>query len=437
MRRPSLWAAAALLAIGLQVPVGAHDIPRDVIVHAFLKPEGDRLRLLLRVPLGAMRDIQFPQHGDGSLDVARAEPFLQDAVEQWLLPGLDIREGSERLESPSVSAVRISLPSDRSFSSYDAAVAHVMAESPQDPGIPASQALLDIALDYQIRSDRSAFSIKPGFERLGVNVVTVLRYVTTENTIRAFQLRGDPGLVRLDPRWHEAAWHFVKIGFFHILDGADHLLFLLCLVIPFRRLRPLIIVVTAFTAAHSVALIAAAWGVVPDAQWFPPLVEMLIAASVLYMAIENVVAGSTLRRRGLLAFGFGLLHGFGFSFALTDTMQFAGSHLLTSLFSFNVGVELGQILVLLVLVPALTGVFRFVVRERIGTMILSVLVAHVAWHWMADRWSVLREFPAPALDAALALAVVRILIGILIVGAAVRLAGRGRQGAAGWRPPFF
>ena len=232
-----------------------------------------------------------------------------------------------------------------------------------------------------------------------------------------------------EPTRQAAAWQFVKHGFFHILDGADHLLFLLCLVAPFRRLRPLILVVTAFTVSHSVSLGASAMGFVPDALWFPPLVETLIAASILYMAIENVVANPTLRRRLLLAFGFGLVHGFGFSFALSETMQFAGGHLLVSLLSFNVGVEIGQVLVLLVLVPALEALFRFVMRERIGTIVLSALVGHVAWHWMADRWTALRQFPAPELDTTVWLWAVRSGLLIAILAAAVWMAGRWRARA--------
>src|SRR6267154_1894551 len=84
------------------------------------------------------------------------------------------------------------------------------------------------------------------------------------------------------------------------------------------------------------------------------------ATSIVYMALENIVAPG-LGRRWLIAFGFGLVHGFGFSFALRDTMQLAGSHLLISLLSFNVGVELGQVAVLAVLIPALALLFRFVV----------------------------------------------------------------------------
>ena len=85
-------------------------------------------------------------------------------------------------------------------------------------------------------------------------------------------LSTNSGLVRLDPRWHQAALQFVRLGFSHILDGIDHLLFLFCLVIPFRRLRSLVAIVTSFTVAHSITLIASAYNLAPDALWFPPLI---------------------------------------------------------------------------------------------------------------------------------------------------------------------
>jgi uncharacterized membrane-anchored protein YitT (DUF2179 family) len=232
----------------------------------------------------------------------------------------------------------------------------------------------------------------------------------------------------LDPRWHQAAGRFIELGFFHILDGTDHLLFLLCLVIPFRRFRALIPVVTAFTVAHSITLIASAYDLAPGALWFPPLIETLIAISIVYMALENIVGGSTVRHRWMIAFAFGLVHGFGFSFALRETLQFAGSHLLTSLLSFNIGVELGQLLVLLVLIPMLEGLFRYVVAERMGTIILSALVAHTGWHWTAERADRLRQFRFQwaDLNAALLASALRWLIVILVVAALPWLVARAR-----------
>ena len=382
----------------------AHEIPNDVTVQAFVKPEGDRLHLLVRVPLKAMRDMVFPERGPGYLDLEGVAPMLPDASTLWISDFIELYEGNVRLRKPKVVATRISLESDRSFADYDAALAHVTGPplSPET-NVVWNQVMMDVLFDYPIQSDRSDFSIHPGLARLGLRVVTVLRFILPSGVVRAFEYDGDPGLVRLDPRWYQAALRFVKLGFLHILDGTDHLLFLFCLVIPFRRLGALIPIVTSFTVAHSITLIASAYNLAPDALWFPPLIETLIAVSIVYMALENIVGVTKVQRRWMVAFGFGLVHGFGFSFALRQTLQFAGSHLLTSLLSFNVGVELGQILMLALFIPALELLFRYVVAERIGTIILSALVTHTAWHWMTDRATVLSQyrFQWPALNVGL------------------------------------
>jgi hypothetical protein len=434
-----LWAAAT--------PV-AHDIPNDVTVQTFLKPEGQRLRLLVRVPLNAMRDMDYPRPAGARnadlLDLASADRSLRDAATLWLSDFLELYENDQSLGAPQVVAVRAALQSDKSFASYEEALAHVTGPPlPDTTEFFWSQGLLDVLFEYPIQSDRSLFSIRPRLARLGIRTLTVLRFLPPGGAVRGFEFYGDPGLVRLDPRWHQAAFQFVKLGFTHILDGIDHLLFLACLVIPFRRLRSLVAVVTSFTVAHSITLIASAYNLAPDALWFPPLVETLIAVSILYMALENVVfatrgmsvtpgsagvltarpenaAGLALKRRWLVTFGFGLVHGFGFSFALRQTLQFAGSHLLTSLLSFNVGVELGQLLVLVLLIPALGLLFRYVVPEAMGTIILSALIAHTAWHWMTERWATLRQFRFqwPVVDAAFLAGAMRWMM-LLVVAAAL------------------
>jgi len=409
----------------------AHDIPSDVTVQMFVKPEGGHLHLLVRVPLRAMRDISFPERGGGYLDLARSASLLPGTAKLWLAGFIEMYEGDTRLPNPEVVSTRISLPSDFSFTSYESAFAHVTGPPlPDSTDIVWDQTLLDVLFDSPIQSEQSRFSIQPRLARLGLRVVTVLRFLPPGGAIRAFEVEGNPGLVRLDPRWYQAALSFVHLGFLHILDGTDHLLFLFCLVIPLRSLRALIPVVTAFTVAHSITLIASAYNLAPDFLWFPPLIETLIAASIVYMALENIVGANTLQRRWMIAFGFGLVHGFGFSFALRQSMQFAGSHLLTSLLSFNVGVELGQLLVLSLLIPLLQLFFRFAVAERMGTIILSALVAHTGWHWMLDRGTRLQQFQFewPALDAALLALLLRWLLIFLILGGLLwlfRLALRG------------
>jgi len=417
--------SALLVLAGLVIPSAtaprAHEIPSKVTVLAFVKAEGTRLRLLIRAPLWSMRDVEFPQRGLGYLDIARASAMLGDAAKVWLADYVQVYEEDRLLAAPTIRATRISLPSDRSFGSYATALAYINGPPlAANEDLPPQQAMMDVLLEYPITSAESRFSIRPAFAHLGVTTTTVLRFITPSGSERAFEYLGDPGVVRLDPRWHQAALRFISLGFQHILDGIDHLLFLLGLIIPFRRVRPLIAIITAFTVAHSITLIASALGWAPDALWFPPLIEALIALSIVYMAFENII-GPRFQRRWIIAFAFGLVHGFGFSFALRDTMQFAGSHLLTSLLSFNIGVELGQLLVVLVAVPVFSFLFRRVVEERMGTIILSALVAHTAWHWMVDRVRVLREyqFTWPAFDLALIASVLRGLMVLLLLGGAL------------------
>jgi hypothetical protein len=234
-------------------------------------------------------------------------------------------------------------------------------------------------------------------------------------------ITGDSGPIALNPAWYHAASGFVVLGIEHILSGIDHLLFLFCLIIPFRRLRGLIPVITAFTLAHSVTLIGSAYHLAPRGAWFPPFVETAIACSIVYMALENIV-GADLRRRWLITGLFGLVHGFGFSYALGQQLQFAGSHLLVSLFSFNVGIEIGQLFVLALMLPAL-ALFRRVMPERMGVIILSALVAHTGWHWMTERWEVLRQAEWPHLDVAAAVTLARWIAALLLAfGAAHVLA---------------
>ncbi|MFI5312132.1 MAG: HupE/UreJ family protein [Gemmatimonadales bacterium] len=443
LRPAGAAACAAALILAFPSTPEAHEIPARVAVVAFVKPEGHRLRLVMRVPLESMRDMQFPLHGAGYLDIGRVEAMLPEAAQLWIAGYLHLYEEDVELADPRIVAARVSLPSDRAFADYTSAEAHVLGSPlPEATDLAWQQAMMDVVLDYAIGSDQSRFSINPMLARLGVRTSTVLRFLPPGGSERAFQYIGDPGLVRLDPRWHQAARRFVELGFSHILDGIDHLLFILCLVIPFRRIRPLIAIVTSFTVAHSITLIASAVGFAPTALWFPPLIEVLIAISIVYMAFENIV-GARLQTRWLLAFAFGLVHGFGFSFALRESLQFAGSHLATSLLGFNLGVELGQIFVLVLAIPVLNALFRFVVAERMGTILLSALVAHTAWHWMLERGAVLREyqFDWPAFDLALAASATRGLMLLLVLAGAVwamyglytRLTGAG-PGAPAARP---
>ena len=432
--------AALLVGLTLLLPTWsgeAHEIPADVTVQAFVKPDGGTLRMIVRVPLVSMRDYDFPVREPGYLIISDADPLIQGAAVEWIANYVQMYEGSELLARPVVAAVRIAIPGDRAFRTYDEAIANVLsAPLSDDIELPPQQAMLDVLLEWSIMSEESDFSIDSRFAQLGIRTVTVLRFLPAGGTERAFQYSGNPGLVRLDPRWHQAAWRFVVLGFDHILDGIDHLLFLFCLVVPFRSFWALVPIITSFTAGHSITLIAAALGLSPQALWFPPLIETLIALSIVYMAFENIL-GAKLKSRWMIAFSFGLVHGFGFSFALSEVLQFGGSHLLTSLVSFNIGVEFGQLFVLALTVPLLELLFRKVLPEVGGIVVLSALLAHTGWHWMTERGGQLLQydFRAPIMGVGFAATVLRWLMLTLIIFGTAWLLRLGFERLAGDAPP--
>ena len=336
-----------------------------------------------------MRDMNFPTTGPGYLELEKMPELTMDAAEIWLGNFIDVYEEKNKIKDWQIEKTRISLPSDRSFSQYSTAYNNMFSPSLNNTLIHYRQALLDVLITYPIESASSKFSADINFGGLGINTTTIMTFVSIDDVSRLYQFKGSPGLVELDPSWLNAFSRFVSSGVEHIFIGIDHLLFILCLILSCRRIRSLIIVITAFTVAHSITLIASALGTVPSGLWFPPFVETFIAFSILYMAIENILK-SEQERRWPLVFIFGLLHGFGFSFALSETMQFAGSHLITSLLAFNLGVELGQIIIVCITVPIINLIFQWTEKERIFTVIASAIVAHTAWHWMLDRYEVMQ-----------------------------------------------
>jgi len=395
----------------------AHDIPANTIMNAFVKIEPHQAHLVVRIPLDMLRGLSLPLQGD-HYDLAASAAAMQQAL-PIVADGFVLLEGGVRL-TPSESSGRLSLPSNRSFEDYDAAVGFIAQPADMTTTISYNLGHFDAHFVYPISSPKSVFKIQSliGVD-LGNMAKLTVRYMPLGESSRAMIIPGDSRPVPLNPVWYHAAGGFVVLGIEHILSGIDHLLFLFCLVIPFRRLRGLISVITAFTVAHSVTLFASAFHLAPQGAWFPPFVEVAIACSIVYMALENIV-GADLRRRWLITGMFGLVHGFGFSYALGQSLQFAGSHLLVSLFSFNVGIEVGQLCVLAVMLPAL-ALFRRMVPERMGVIILSALVAHTGWHWMTERWQVLQQVEWPRLDAAAIVLLARWAAALLLAFGAAQL----------------
>jgi HupE / UreJ protein len=414
-------AIASCLFVALARPASAHEFKLDSVMNAYVKIEPHEAHLVIRLPLHLARTIRFPSNG-AVIDLANAGPALQHALE-GLENGVTVWE-DDRALVPSGAIGRLSLPSDRSFERYEDAVAHVARSAEPDTTIYVDQGYLDAHVIYAINSPASRFSIRTRVApELKDYLKLVVRYLPMDESSRAMMITSRSGRVPLNPAWYQAGAEFVLLGIGHILSGFDHLLFLLCLVIPFLRLRQVVGIVTAFTVAHSFTLLGSAYGLAPTGAWFPPFVETAIAASIVYMALENIV-GADLGRRWIVTGLFGLVHGFGFSYGLKENLQFAGTHLLVSLFSFNVGIEIGQIAVLAVLLPALALLRRYVLKERVGVIVLSALVAHTGWHWMIDRGEVLWKVEWPKVDAAGLATLARWVAGILIAATVARYLGK-------------
>jgi len=422
MVKRSIWRAVAWLfctIFGL-FPANAHDLPLDRVMNAFVKIESHEAHLVVRVPLDLLRGVPFPLSGDQyKIEASRA---AVDAALKGLASALQLWEGNVRLV-PSSMTGQLAPLSDRSFEDFDRAVAQVAEQLPPDTVIAFEQGYLDAHFIYPISSPKSVFSIQSTIGAdLGDYVKLTVRFMPLGEPSRMMLITGASGRVALDPAWYEASAGFVKLGIEHILSGIDHLLFLLCLIIPFRRITALIPIITAFTVGHSITLIGTAYNMAPDGAWFPPFVEAAIAASIFYMAIENII-GAKLNQRWIITGLFGLVHGFGFADALKEQLQFAGSYLLVSLLSFNVGIEIGQLAVLCVFVPALALLLRGRMAGRMGIIVLSAIIANVAWQWMMQRGEALWQTPWPQLTGPGAMTLARWVLALsLAVGAAKLLA---------------
>jgi len=173
---------------------------------------------------------------------------------------------------------------------------------------------------------------------------------------------------------------FIAMGVEHIVGGIDHLLFLVALLAMVRGFWPTVAIVTAFTAVHSVTLSLATLGLVDVPS---RIVEPLIAASIVWVGLENVLAPGGLGRRWLVAAAFGLVHGLGFASALGE-LGLSADAMVRALIGFNVGVELGQLAFVAVVLPSLAWASR---PGRLPGLprILSLVVACFGAVWFVER----------------------------------------------------
>lgn len=181
----------------------------------------------------------------------------------------------------------------------------------------------------------------------------------------------------------EVGWIYLKLGFTHILPlGLDHILFVLCIFLLNPKLKSVIWQATAFTVAHSITLGLAMYGIVEAPAH---IIEPVIALSIFFVAVENILTDKLKPTRILIVFIFGLIHGLGFASALTD-LGLPKNEFVNGLITFNIGVELGQITVILT-AWLLVGMWfskKPWYKQRV-VIPISAIIALIALYWTIER----------------------------------------------------
>jgi hypothetical protein len=241
------------------------------------------------------------------------------------------------------------------------AVASPGALTPRYETLPgaAAPAITRVALELRFRAPRPVTELRAKvafFSDLTSSHRAVLRIGWADQWKRmtalgVTELHFQKG--QLNPSPMRVLADFVQWGVHHILMGYDHLAFLLALMLAIVKVRELLLVVTSFTVAHSITILLAAMEVV---RMPPAITEALIAASIVYVAAENLLLGrrvGALRGRWLMTFAFGLVHGLGFAEVLRERLAEVPQGIVLPVLAFNVGVELGQVAVVAVMFPLL------------------------------------------------------------------------------------
>jgi hypothetical protein len=354
-------------------PAAAHEI-RPAIVDVVVDSAGP-VSVVVTASLEAMLAGIGPEHGDTSRS-PRAATYDR-------LRGLSAGELRSALETAAPSLLAgMTLSADRT----PVALALAGSDIP-DAGDLQLARISIIRLTGAVPGGAAALSWRYG-RALGDSVIRVRDMAAAEPRFSAYVAGGgtsEPILLRqLAPQSLASVFlDYVGVGFRHIVPkGLDHILFVVGLFLLNARLSPLLIQVTGFTVAHSLTL---ALGMLDIVRLPADIVEPLIAASIVYVAVENMITGQLRRWRPLVVFGFGLLHGLGFAGVLTELGLPAGQFA-AGLIAFNVGVELGQLTVIGLCFLAVGLWFGQRAWYRRAVVIpSSAVIAAVAGFWFMER----------------------------------------------------
>jgi hydrogenase/urease accessory protein HupE len=215
--------------------------------------------------------------------------------------------------------------------------------------------IIDIELIYSTNKKTKKFTIQsllnPGLTKQEQTANLIINHTNKKPSIYRITGLLDKS-VNITNSAIKAFSTFVINGFIHILEGYDHILFILCLIVGAQNLKSLFWRITGFTIGHSITISFGFFNIIPNYLWFIPFIETTIAISIVYAAFL-ALWGKEHKNIILITVLIGLLHGFGFSFILSEILSIDSMNLWQSLLGFNVGVELGQLLIAVIVWPCL------------------------------------------------------------------------------------
>ncbi len=296
---------------------------------------------------------------------------------------IGIHPGSEQPPFSSLEEARRALQEEAVFP-YDVPEIYV--------GETVTDLLLRYRHDHPIDTYSYQSTLNPGLEGQENMANLLLDYFPGKTRVhRLTGLLNEPVVIR-NSEW-AAISTFILQGIVHILKGLDHVLFVLCLTLGAAGLAGLLWRVTGFTLGHTVTLVLGFFGFVPQGAWFIPAVETTIAVTIIYAAAIALLVNrnsSDSVATYTVTTGIGLIHGLGFSFVLHELLLPGGAHLGKSLVAFNVGVEIGQLAIVVAVWCLMIGIARMSGR---GTTWLRWAVAlpciAIATHWTVERTALL------------------------------------------------
>jgi HupE / UreJ protein len=399
-----------------------HDLPQDTVMHAFFRVQGSEAHLLIRVPLDLLHGISWPtNHGEYAIEDSQAA--VNQAVDA-LGHAILIWQDGERL-TPTISSGRLAALGDLSFANPQTAAAHIAQPTAAGLKIAVDLGYLDAHLIYPIRPAAAVFSIQSRVaeDLQDLSKLTVQFDPDGNNRGGAMTISAQSGRVALNPNRTQAALGFVLVGMQSLLTNADSLLFILCLMIPFRRARDFGALYAAFVLANLISLAGTVAGFAADSVWFGAFAASASAVMIFFLALGNIF-GANLQRRRLWTGLFGFVLGFAFAKLLAERLQFAGAHSQIALWFFAVGVDLGTLLAFALTFVGLALILRGARAGPIGIVVLSALVAHASWHWMIDRLRLLWQIPWPTVTMAGFYHLAQWIFALLLAAGAYTLAAR-------------